>query len=517
MLSSIHISSGSNSIFRNIFLLLLAMILIAAYLPVLQANYVFHDDLYFFGPWPRKFSCSGYDQIWVYTHNYGRPFGGYIKCFYGLSFESIPQAKFVRMFNLGLLFVLAVMGWRWLIMTGISEAKSWIIIVPLTLLTCMQTPIAQITNAHHLTAAILTLLAVNHAWKASVDPKVHRTRMAFACLLGISSMLTYQPAAMLYWAALVPLVIMQVSVIDRKTIERFFWAGVPGAVIMITPIVYAKFAGMRRMVFTNDFAQKFYWLWHDEVPLFLSGWQVFPSTTITCLQLLLIVALLAAGFIRAQQKSLWFVKTVIVTGLLVVTFLPNFLAAESMVIHRTLIATKTLIAGLEIAGLIMAFEVLAAKLPQLLRLRNAAVAGLLLWGVAAVHHNMEYFYTVPLELEYNFVKRSLYNIEGEALSTPVHLVRPSGPYLAEGRMSDEFGSPNTIFTSDPMNIVYAALKEMNYPIKAEDIFFGTFLSVGNDRNTIDQPDGIKSTPVDPKRRVIDMNDIAGLLRKPETR
>src|SRR3989338_1862151 len=93
----------------NYFFILSALfILLVAYLPILHTDYIFHDDVHYFAnSWDKK-SCDGYSQLNAYIYNYVRPVGGYIKCFYGMTFDTIPQAKYVRLFNVSVILLIYV-------------------------------------------------------------------------------------------------------------------------------------------------------------------------------------------------------------------------------------------------------------------------------------------------------------------------------------------------------------------------------------------------------------------------
>ncbi|MCE3237234.1 MAG: hypothetical protein K0R24_215 [Gammaproteobacteria bacterium] len=396
--------------------LFIFLVLFISYWPVLHVDYLFHDDLYYFsGPhyltWKMHHHCKDYGQMSGFRNEAVRPLGGYLRCFYGYFVGETADGKFIRLFNVLVLTGYCVLAFQWLRKCGATAGCSLLAVCLIGLLTPYQTPIAQITNAYHLYAGILAVIALMVSVKA-VEQAGHPKKLLFIVfiLMGMA-LLIYPPAAMLYWSYLSVYILFKNTVFTKDYFLNLIKVGLPAIAAMIIPKLWAmRHRTDARAHFTHDIVGKFHWLTHDILPLALSDWKIFPSMYLTFFSLLLIaiacvIKIYQLGTQNQLQLKHIFLKFFICIGLVILTFIPNLIISESATNHRILIAISTILVLYTLFSLQTILKIVFKKYSGIVFLFLSIL--LICWASFTTYYNVAYYYAYPLHKEYEYFRESV--------------------------------------------------------------------------------------------------------------
>lgn len=506
-----------------IFLGIIFALLFFAYSPLIHFNYIFHDDFYFFSSWTKE-SCDGYGQFWAYKYNYGRPIGGAIKCFYGMSFDDISGAKYIRAFNIVLLSIYIFLIFNYIFKLSGSKWFSILLSASIAFLTSYQTPIAQISNAHHIFAAIFALLgllvSISYNNKLNYFSPANIAVSIVAYILLVVSVLTYQPSAMLFWSFLTIYIFFKINDMSLEKIRNIFYISLPCFVAMLTSFLYLKAYSNSRGGLVTDLSEKIIWL-QKVFPILFSYFDVLPNNFLLYLTLLIFISAASICLIKTialkDSKELFsaFVKFSSYLGLFVLSIFPLLAAKESVVNHRTLIAPKTLIVIFFFYALyyVINFCLKKESFKQLYFIIASIV--FVTFGAIKTQSNMIHYYAIPSSLEYSFLSRKISSIDFTK-EQHYHIIKPKLPYLSKVSFADEFGNPSTIFRDDIFNIIVLIARENNMEVDPKDILSGKYFSSG-DGKVIERPIEFEGHKVQKDSVFINMNDIRGITFRKESK
>ena len=454
----------------------------AAYLPVTQGNYVYHDDYYLFLV---KGRVQNHPQYIGYMKHYGRPVAIYIKCFLSTFFETVEEANVVRAFTV---VAIAVLGFL-LIKNLQPYVKTWhaiFLAILVFTLPPFQPTAAMIANSTHVYAAI-AVTAAALIMSTMLRRKAGIIALCFGILLAtgmfVAALLTYQPAAFFYLTAICLFVIYH-KFDDIKSFVRSFIV-ILAPVIIATFIysIYVKSLSPERTGLVSDIGEKLAWLWHPVLPTVLSFWFLRTvNTGMYIFGILLVVLLLRKLLPRFVCKELssqepasrsqWPVSVARILGIIFIgclSFLPNLVAEQSILFRRILIALQpfALLVSFAIIKEILTCRTNQCKMSQSCKIFVSKTITVLLFVVAmfsiySANHNVMNYYVVPQTVEVAYLRKQLATLQTDRTHR-IHIVRPRLPYLSAYSTNDEFGVPTTIFPQDGAWIVMAICQELGIP------------------------------------------------------
>lgn len=515
----------------------------AAYLPVLQGNYLFHDDYYLLLVGG---SCRNHPQYGAYVHEYGRPLGIFIKCFYASLFNDPSHANMARAITLaaiallGLLLYQAVKRELRSGSLGVLTASAIITLPP------FQVSASMFAVSTSIYAGLCGLLAAEQALK--IDSMTRLSRGDVLHIIGgvalfTVALLIYQPGAFLYMVPVALRLLYRSDPDYKALVRRAFTALLPAAIGACLYFVWFSSSGSNRGSVVRDPLGKLHWFVTDVLPNVFSFWSLTPRVAggvvfaVSLLSVSVLNILWRSRRARispddAQPIGVLALKGVIVAGMTVAAFLPNLVADEDLSTYHILIALQPIVFVLGVCGLHQLSVLFSAPVDST-RLSTWTVSGILIrlvlvmavgTGVATAHQNVNWLYVIPQTIELNYIREQL----RAAIFTPVttrsangavalsfeavphiHVVRPVGSLLTGMlRNRDEFGIMTSFFPQDVPWLVLAAMRELGFSSYTPS----TKVTTGLDAVSFDSPEFMvhpagRRMPVPEGSIVIDMNQI----------
>jgi|GEM_PF-6634173 len=522
-------SDKTNKFIKPILLILVA---VAAYLPVTQGNYLYHDDYFLFLVGDR--GCGNHPQYIAYMQEYGRPLGIQIKCFYSTLFIDPLDANIPRTITLAAIALLGLLLYRAIKRELKSESLGLLTASAIITLPPFQTAAAMIANSTHIYAGIFGLLAAELALKIASTgrPSLGDTLYAIGgAMLFIIALLIYQPGAFLYMVPVVLAILYRPALDYRTSIKRAFAALFPAVIgTCLYFIWFAQLESNRGNISINPMG-KFHWFSTEVLPNTFSFWSLTPTAADAVVFMVFLFSVSVLNMLwhkgRArippadvQPVGVSLLKGIFVIGVAFAAFLPNLAAAESTFVYRVLIAFQPMVFVLGVCGLHQLSIILSTPAngasPRnwgasgtLIRLLLAIV---LVGGITSAHRNVSWLYVIPQTIELNYIREQL----RPAITMPfaevpnIHIVRPKGAFLTGtnshvGISKDEFGTMSSEFTQDAPWIVLGALRGLGYS------GYSVKATSGPDAENYDFPDldwpPSRTMPVPEGSIVIDMNGI----------
>lgn len=496
------------------FLFSIFFILFAAYFPAISTDYVFHDDVYYFGGWDKK-SCRSFSQYHSYYYGIARPFGGLIKCFYGLSFDDITGAKYVRLFNLFLLTIYTTLFFRWLRYCNLEKNISYVIAVLTALLLPYQVTIIQITNAHHLSAAILALFAIKLSTDAVFSSEMIYKKRGVLLFLSVAVMcianLIYPPAASLYWAFMAVYFFLKIKEIDLVSVKKLSLQASPALLSMLAPMFWSmRYGSNDNSKIDLNIIEKTKWLFNDILPTASSYWIPFaPGYFIY----IFLFAILSAGLLFAYKNyrnfssNFWLqnlIKLVFGFGFLVMTFFPMIILVKYMLAYRIFIAIGTLVLFYSLISFsYVVNNIRSVEMHDCVFKLLSSV--MIIIAVSAVNYGTNKYYVKHSNLTYNFFKHKMLEIDWKNPTTKVHVVLSEIPYQTDKYRADEFGLTTTYWKDDVIPLMIAISNELELNLSYRNLYEEGVVTVGGE--DIILGDTLKGQKVGKDRIIIDTNFI----------
>ncbi len=468
----------------------LFIIALFAYMPTIFYDYIFHDDVYYFtGDWD-QISCDGYTQYNAYWYSYGRPLGGFIKCLYGMNLEVIPDAKYIRLFNIALLSFFAFILFRWLKYCNFSFFSSFIISSLIILLLPYQPTIAQITNAHHISAAILAVMSL-HLYSFGFYENKRKLNAFIAYIFAISSILIYPPSAMLYWSC----IILLIKKIYRDSKNLYFEItklSKPILSALVILLLWKSFVGGGggRGEITSDIFGKILWFFQSVLPQAINFWEVFGNIIISYTFFIIIGSFILVklyqivknnNFIQLRKYTNIFI---IIFGLIILSFLPALLINENVTPNRIFISLDT---ALIFLGAICILELLHFfKINYLTKIVAFSSGILVIYAMTVVNYNVYHYYAKPNQNAYLYLKNKFKKIDFNDESTKVHIILADETMISRTHADEFVGSYFNIGGKyDVLPHALAILRELNQPITWENTVNSKYrITTGDENNFI---------------------------------
>ena len=293
--------------------------------------------------------------------------------------------------------------------------------------------------------------------------------VAAAVLLLVVGLCTYQPAAMVYFALLIPAVCRPIAV----------WPQVRGRVLVATTIgVMAVWAYVPVLILLQrtlgrtsegrelglgDPAAKARWFVETVLPRAGELWRADLEPTIgpvVGLVVAVAAALAIRNAIREELPAVTVLRNAVEQGglvmaLLCLSFASSLLSALYFPAYRTLMALSTGICLLFVSAGIALLS--GAHRPSL---RVAAAGALVVTAIGFASANTVGRYAMPHAVEWRVVKQLLRERRAEiALVRTIHVVRPGwNDGLTDRPLNDEFGVPSMLHPWVPESMAAAGLR-----------------------------------------------------------
>ncbi len=516
----------------------MALIVMAAFLPVVQGNYVYHDDYYDFSVGK---SVETHPQYKAYTENYGRPLGIRIKYWYARSMEIARDANLARGVTLCAIALLGLMLYGSVRPYVAGMAEGLLLVAMVITLPPFQTPAAMLANATHIYAALLGGLA------GLVMLGVLRDRLWIlwrilgaiaAAVMMYYGLQIYQPAVFFYLPVVCFFLLYREFNTLRSLIWRFALAVAPLLVASAAYFVYLQTLPTERAKPAGDIVGKLAWFWQTVLPTVFSFWSLH-TTRLWMKVFGVLLAVLAALRIISVWRALRrkevdqasagrvllidLVRVVGIAALGILSYLPNLAAHEQALYYRTLIAVQPFALLVFYAAARAVIRRIGALLgpadhgifarglnftaTAVLLLAACLAAGI---GVFTAHYNIMNYYVVPQTIELGYLRQQFSQLD-PTRRHHVHIVRPKIPYLVWRNWEDEYGVPSTLFPQDIGHIVAALNREFSMSLPIDTVTNGP--SATECDFSPENPSVRTSLPVPKDAVIIDMNGI-GLLLDP---
>lgn len=468
--------------------LVILVLLLLAYMPVLQGYYVYHDD-YAIWLWDRE-SCRSYPTAGFLRNTCGRPLAQYYLGAQGWLIDGPADANGVRFGTVLLLGSLGLLITQWLGKHQVPRLYAIPFAVAALTLPAFQTGVAYLSNFHQIAVWLFAFAAAGLAWRGSSEiqelPTTRRAILrALACALPAGALicvalLTYQPAAMMYFC-LIAIPLLCTDLITKKgwSIRYMYLLAIPfltmGAYFVWVHFTSDKDAAYS-VVLTTDYLRKARWFLREPLMNALNFWKLWPSRTLAISAAIVIglglLADLARTIYRNRQEwarnGFWvscLAKYLLIVLFVPLCYLPNLAARADYSAYRTLTVLSFYLIFLLFWGVVSLCRVVPG------RYRKKVVAGILaagcLVGIWTAHYNVMNYYVFPQTLELRYIKSAIRQAGPDGFDRIVVVYPPpvrdySFTSRAGGRY-DEFGPPATGagFIQDIPQIVICAIRELN--------------------------------------------------------
>ena len=487
--------------------LITGLIVLAAYGVAIGGAYVYHDDYYLLLTSGRL--CSNHPQYNAYMLDYGRPVGIAIKCALSNFFDEPTHAYVARSLTVVGVWFLSILLYFQIVKFANALAAAFIAGACVCVV-ALHPPISMLANAHHVWAATLGLAGGLLA-AAPGSGTIRYVRLflsGFACFLALA---IYQPGAFLF---VLPFVVM--CLVKEVRLIRVYWWIVSLIPIGVATILYGFLylgKGSSRFKLLADLSSKIAWFSNEALPLSLGLWDFRISLfsivlfALSCfsLAILLILDLREKGRNAALNRIFGLFCGAF---LIILSFTPNLIAAESQFFYRTALSFQLTLA---VAAFILILQAVnrvhcylyTAAVPILdcaiTLLMGIFAAG----GVHRAQYNVTWGYVVPATIEFNWLTHKLAGVNFSEKRN-IHIIRPSGA-LNTLSFKDEFGRMTTEFPQDVPWVVLGAMRKLGLPPEL------AIVTSGSNAETYDMP-GLdfppkRTLPVPVGAIILDMNAI----------
>ncbi|MBM3282678.1 hypothetical protein FJY90_00355 [Candidatus Gottesmanbacteria bacterium] len=488
-----------------IWLVIIWIGVMAAYLPVIQGHYMYHDDYYRFAM--DKWKLWTHPQFIGYVKEYGRPLGIIVKGAYFSLIDNVNEANYVRFINLLMTSILAFLIYLWLKKINMKDTIAGLFSIMVITLPPFQTPAAMIANHHHIISAILSSIAFILAFRyanrehINIDLRFIKYSISIVLLL-LLALLTYQPAAMFYWSMLLMLFLSEEYEKFRKSLSSIMYLFFVPLIAIGIYSIYINSLSSERAAISMNVSEKTKWFYDPVLIEVLNFWNIFPQSSIAFICVFIIaLATILVLIDRVKMKDGWgrnknnrsflFRATLIILSV-ILSFLPNLLARENAASYRIYIA-------ISLSFLAIVFFSLR-KIFLYLRLSRLFVLFVIMFcflGIYIAHYNVMNYYVNQKTNEFTYIRKSLQRMD-LGRNKIVYLVQPtSSSPLFCGEYRDEFGVLTTKFRQDIRWIIKAAYIDL-YGVGGGKTF---------DKNILTFSDGEEFIVLSPNEglNIIDMN------------
>jgi len=486
-LQIIQLTDGSKKNLSKIFLkklgvfLSFLIIFILTYSPAIQINYLFMDD-YAFVKTNITQEKSLYEEI-IDRARDGKVLYG---VFLHIISNNIKHDNLFRLLGIIGLSFLSYVLYTILKIYQIKTEHAFLISVLVCTLPSFQLFVAWLVTFPYIYSAILSFTAGLILFKVVSEKNkgisIYRLGSLFIIigLLMLAALHIYQPTAMLYWAiGIIPLSVLKDE--DFKDRWRlpftvyFFIGFVSLAVYFLTVkilhhVFNVGFPSRGGLIDLTKIPLKLNWFFYCPLIYSLNLWNIFPSYKIAGIVSIIIIGIFLSNILQALKKEkrrslLWVhcQKLFLITGILLLSYLPNLLVTDNVPAYRTLVSLETAICFLFYFGF-LGFLKFIPRFSVNFKDKTVTIFLLILALITTYHaHNNVNNLAMLQANELKYVKSAISEYGTSKISkiSEIYIRRPDDKKIIEkGFLYDEFGRPTTSFRWGPPQVLRVALHEL---------------------------------------------------------
>ncbi len=534
------VSDLSKKIFIfSCFVLVLSLI----YLPQISNGYVYHDD-YYLWTWDKK-SCWDY-PLSAFPLILGRPIPAIFLCLSGKQIEYVKDVALFRFLSLILIGIVSTILYNWLKLFNVKLVMRWLFCLAIITLPSFQFYAGgfAVTAPYMPFGIMLSVGAAMILWQPVFEPERfkitnNKFKIILALLMLTISFLSYQANAF-YFMSLVSVPILQKKISKISELKRFiiyYYSVFASALIIHTGIfklfLYFTLKGKETNQIpyiggvVKDIFGKLKWFFSEPFVNALNLWNLWPSTKVTILVLLVITS---GIFLEIIEESSEFskdnkpkaiiinsgIKYGLILSLIPITSLLNLIVETNFPVYRTTGSLSTLLLILFIFSLQRSLYWIFGNVFKLYPFRQKlaliTTVFVVSLGVLTASYNSRYLFAENSVKELNYIELEIsrhISEYGKESLYHIHVIRPITSIFYNYRY-DEIGSSTTSFWQDIPGIIRCAMKELRIDTK----YINKIKITSSSPNTNTQVVDDQKIPKDPIALIIDMNNpLAARLMK----
>jgi hypothetical protein len=406
--------------------------------------------------------------------------------YYAISyFKSAISIRLIGIISLGLF---AYLMYRLLSMYQVKSEHAFLLSVLVCTLPSVQILVAWVVCIPYIYSAILSLGAGLLMFKPDLKRSKHSSlhckgSFIIIIIMLIISMQIYQPTAMLYWASgIIPLLLLKDTDFVKKwhiPFIKFFSAGFIAlatyflSVKILHFVFNTGFVGRGGILEITKIPLKLTWFFYCPLNYALNLWNIFPTYNFAGIIGAVIVGMFLANMLkllnnenRAKLLRNHILRLFLVTGVLLLSYLPNLIITDTVPPYRTLVSLTIAVCFSFYTGLVnisWVFKFMPG-FSEDLRDKIVTVSLIILALISAYHAytNVHNFALLQAN-DFNYVKSSISEYGSSDLSgiEEIYVRRYDRTKIIEmGFLYDEFGLPTSAHPWGPANVVRRALVEL---------------------------------------------------------
>lgn len=510
---------------------ILLFLMLAAYLPVLQIGYLYHDDYYILAVNGIK-TCSNHPQYISFTQELLRPVGIYFYSFLRYFFDSAVNAWAARTVLFLIAYAVAILFFYRI--SKVVKQNSWLptlLTVAIMTLPSHQISVGWIAVSTNLLSELFGLMSAEVILYQSNQEKSQKIKLwrwhgryLVAMLLFLIGLLTYPGGAFLYFLPVIFTLMVTEFTSIRSFLNRGISLSMPAVMAMGVFFALVKLTQVPsgRGALVGDIGAKINWFWNDLCVTLFKFW--FPWIN-TDLRVIIVAIILIAGVLsiifpkKDSSRHVLVAKGISLFAGIIVGMAPFLFLAESRSSFHIMVFGQSYLVLLFFFSIQKILTVLHHFLSDFLSkiLKNYAwiipspskvCFGLFLIitisSTVASHQNLETNLAIPNVVETAYIKKRISVLDPNK-PAHIHFVRPAiqSP-MAEWSYSDEFGHPTSIYPQDVPFLMISVTRALK-------IYPNWKITTGNSRGKYDFP-GLDWPPkteasVPSGAYVIDLNEM----------
>ena len=402
-------------------------------------------------------------------YSVGRPIDGALKEAFLSHVYYIRDFAWIRLVGLvGLLFFVIILFWILNKILTLSPFESSLLVLLLVFIPSLSLYVAWAQYFDAPYGLIMASLAA-YLGRAVLKSNISRMRKVIGCiaslLLLLGASFIHQSVAMYYWVVVACDLFLENGIILKQKLVHFFAYGINWLISMSVSFAFLKLwaalepGAASRGALVSDVVGKVKWFFSTVIVGSLN-FNFLTQSNLLALTLIIIIAL---GLWLYFQKGVIakLVGIVIFVVLVLLSYFPNLVIAESWASYRTQVAITSMF-------ILFIYIALKSLVNRLVLSRQNLIFHLVLcmWVIISIgsyaYHQIQDI-TLPQSIEIRFITSHLQALK-ENHFDKITVIRPSFMDSISKAYGDEFGLPSTYPAWATESVVRMALREI-YPGK----------------------------------------------------
>lgn len=432
--------------------------------PIIQGNYLFHDDYLNFNEGSGKCPWSPISINWY--SDMGRPLGGWILCGYSKFVHSSEEGSLVRFFILVSIAVMAYLLFVYLVKNNIAPLKALLLSALTLTVPAVAICAFWITASFIVVGAIFSIISGLIAYHV-LENRIHGLNKIFFLMLSVvffgAATLTYQPSAMVYWG------LLAFSLWHWLTDDDLLWAQKTiqmGSLGIISMALYGlwyiptsyqnlKVADPSRSMHPlNSTLGRINDFFHTSMPIIHRFWFANPITWFPWFLIGVIIVGITVSRLSIGKKISLLLLYPILCG---IAFSPVLVSNFPVTFLRTMFPVWIVV----IAYMSGAVASIAHASTQKLQSEMFLIVSFLIGGTILQFHFVRDTLVKPAVFELTYAKNRL-NLIKKNPDIKTILLCPLHYQVISPILSDEYGSPTSAFIQDVPSFVGETLKSVHF-------------------------------------------------------